>query len=531
MTSDGNENNAGPQTTPPWRGVARPDTHEENLAEPAAHEPRSVEPGIWRYEHAARARVVIDAADYFSLMQQAMMKAQRRIMLIGWDFDTRIALGRGRSWFNVFKRHHPPRRLGAFIVWLTKLNPDLKIRVLKWNFAAIKMFLRGSMVFDMWRWFKNHRIDFKFDSAHPVGCSHHQKIVIIDDRFAVCGGIDMTADRWDTRLHRHGDRLRRAPGGRKYMPWHDMTMLVEGEVATALDELGRERWQIAGGDYIPPLETQPHSIWPEGLEADFEDIEIGIARTRAEYKDIAPINEIETLYLDLIKRAKKFIYAENQYFASRKIAEAIVERMKEENPPEIVIVGPLFADGWLEQAAMDTARARLIASIEKFDKAGKMRHYVPHTTGDGPIYVHAKLMIVDDEILKVGSANMNNRSLGLDSECDLLVDATRPANRGIEPAITRIRHSLLAEHLGLELEEVEPLLHKYGSMHALIEQHPQPGRRLKRLPPLEMNDIEKHLADQEWLDPEHPDDFFEPIVGAKKEKKRYGLFRRLRRPH
>ncbi len=496
--------------------------------EPGPADPESEERGVWRYEHCTRATLVVDAADYFLLIQQAMLRAQRRIMLIGWDFDTRIALGRGRGWMNIFKRRHPPRRLGAFIVWLTKQNKDLKIRVLKWNFAAVKMFFRGSMIIDLWRWFKNRRITFKFDAAHPVGCSHHQKIVIIDDRFAVCGGIDMTAERWDTRAHREKDRLRRAPGGKRYMPWHDVTMMVEGEVAGALDELGRNRWHIAGGEDIPPLPHQPESAWPPELKPQFTDIEIGIARTRAEWKDHKEIAEIETLFLDMIRKAQRFIYAENQYFASRRIAEVIAQRMGEPDPPEIVLINPLFADGWLEQEAMDTARQRLVETIGRVDKQNRFRIYVPHTDGDSPIYVHAKLTIVDDMMLKVGSANMNNRSLGLDSECDLFIDANRPANAGCDEQIRRIRHSLLGEHIGLEAEEVGPLIERYGSMHALIDRHPQPGRRLKPLPMRELNGLQKRMADEEWLDPEDPSDFFEPIVAAK--SRRPALFRRLRAP-
>ncbi len=58
------------------------------------------------------------------------------------------------------------------------------------------------MLLDLARWWPHRRIDFKFDTNHPLGCSHHQKIVVIDDRVAVCGGIDMTSERWDTRDHR-----------------------------------------------------------------------------------------------------------------------------------------------------------------------------------------------------------------------------------------------------------------------------------------------------------------------------------------
>ncbi|WP_245638368.1 phospholipase D-like domain-containing protein [Croceicoccus bisphenolivorans] len=499
-----------------------------DATDPGSSFAKSVEPGIWQYGHATRASVVIDAAEYFLHLQSAMMRAKKRIFLIGWDFDTRIALGRGRRWWQVLPSKRPPRRLGRFIVWLANRNPDLEIYVLKWNFAAAKMFFRGRMLFDMWRWLRHERIHFKLDAAHPFGCSHHQKIVIIDDRFAVCGGIDMTADRWDTRDHLDDDPLRREPGGGTYMPWHDMTMMVEGEVAKALDTLGRMRWNIAGGSDLDPVPEQPESAWPEELEADFDDIELGIARTRAAWDENAEIREIEELFIRLIKRAKHFIYAESQYFASRKIGEAIAERMAEDDPPEIVLVNPETADGWLEQQAMDTARARLLKAIGKVDAKQRFRIYIPRTAGGNPIYVHAKLMIVDDEVLKLGSANMNNRSLGLDSEADLLLDAKRAGNEDEIARIRRLRHSLIAEHCGLEQEEVGPLLEQYGSMHALIQNHPQPGRSLQIYKIPELNGVEKTLADEELLDPESAEEMFEPLSERRGLLQRFDRIRRWR---
>src|SRR6185369_3676733 len=155
----------------------------------------AAQPSVWRYAMATRAHVVVDAAEYFLLMQEAMLRARQRIMLIGWDFDTRVRLGPGRRWWNRPTRRRHPARLGPFVVWLANRNRALQVRVLKWNFGALKFIFRGTMIFDLIRWFRHPAIDFKFDSAHPLGCSHHQKIAVIDDRFAVCGGIDMTTER------------------------------------------------------------------------------------------------------------------------------------------------------------------------------------------------------------------------------------------------------------------------------------------------------------------------------------------------
>lgn len=481
---------------------------------------------VWRYARATRAHVVIDAADYFDLMQEAMLKARQRIFLIGWDFDSRIRLGSGRRWWNLPRTRHFPARLGAFIVWLVNRAPGLEVRLLKWNLGALKFVLRGTMILDIARWWMSRSIDFKFDSAHPIGCSHHQKIAVIDDRFAVCGGIDMTSDRWDTREHLHENTRRRRPNRRLYGPWHDVTMMLEGDVARALGDLGRRRWEIAGGVAMQPCAPQEESAWPERLDAEFRDVEVGIARTRAEYHDCSEIREIEQLFVEQIRRAKRFIYAESQYFASRRIAETIAQRMAEPDPPEIVLINPLTADGWLEQTAMDTARVRLLHAIGEYDRAGRFRVYVPLTTGGAQIYVHAKLMIVDDEILRVGSANMNNRSMGLDSECDIFIDAARPGNGHVPPVIAGLRHSLLAEHCGVEVGRLVELIEHHGSMIAAIDSLPKKGKRLESFALRPLTDAEKAIADSSIFDPERPDELFEPIG-------KRGLFRRggfLRRP-
>ncbi len=486
----------------------------------------SATPSAWRFVRATRAHVVIDASAYFDLMHEAMCSARERIMLIGWDFDTRIHLGRGRRWWNAPRRRVAPARLGAFVIWLCNRSNGLQVRVLKWNFGALKFIFRGSMVLDLLRWWWHPCIDFKFDSAHPFGCSHHQKIVVIDDAFAVCGGIDMTSERWDTPEHRDRDRRRRMPFARKlYGPWHDLTMLVEGEAAAALGQLGRQRWVQAGGAPLEPCKPCAGSAWPAKLEAEFRDVEIGIARTRAAWRGVGEVHEVEALYIEHIGRAKRFIYAESQYFASRAVAEAIAARMAEPDPPEFVLISPETAHGWLEQAAMDGARVELAHAIGEHDHAGRFRIYIPLTAVGESIYVHSKTMIVDDEVVRVGSSNLNNRSMGLDTEADVFIDAARPGNAHAAAAIRGLRHCLLAEHLAIPIEDVAAALDAHGSMIRLIDEAPREGKRLEPFVLRALTDTEKTVADNALLDPERPEELCEPIA------LRRGLFGgRLRLP-
>ena len=483
---------------------------------------------VWRFARASRAHVVIDAADYFALMQQAMLGARQRIHMIGWDFDTRMRLGDGRKFWNLPRKAAYPARLGAFMIWLCGRRPGLQVRVLKWNFGALKFLFRGSMILDLIRWMLNPSIDFKLDSAHPVGCSHHQKVVVSDDMVAVCGGIDMTSERWDTPEHLEADPRRHKPYSKKlYGPWHDLTMLVEGEAAGALAELGRDRWKRAGGKPLKPCATQPESAWPKGLSAEFEDVEVGIARTRAAWRGCEAVHEIEALFVEHIARAQQFIYAESQYFASRTIAEALAERLDQPNPPEIILINPETAHGWLEQRAMDGARVQLCHAIGARDPDNRLRIFMPFNAAGTGIYVHSKVMIVDDEVVRVGSANMNNRSMGLDSECDLFIDAARAGNEHARAPINRLRITLLAEHTGLSEADVAARLADNPSMADLITQAPRTGKYLAPFTLRPLTDAEKTMADNALLDPERPEELFEPI------SRRRGLFRRgglLRRP-
>lgn len=475
----------------------------------------------WRIERASRARVIVDAAHYFAAIRDAMLLAKERIFLIGWDFDTRIKLLRTRR-----KKGDPPAELGAFILWLAETRPELEIRILNWDIGALKLLGRGRSLITAARWAMHPRIHFKLDSAHPAGCSHHQKIVVIDDALAVCGGIDMTADRWDRRVHDDDDPGRKRPNGKPYGPWHDATMMLDGPCAAALGELGRTRWETAGGDAFAACAVAA-PLWPERLEPHFRDVDLAIARTVAAYDEVAAVSEIEALYLAQIAAAKHFIYAENQYFASRKIAEAIAKRMAEADPPEVILVTALSADGWLEQLAMDSARARLVRAIGEKDRARRFHIVTPQTAGGTPIYVHAKLMIVDDRVLRIGSANWNNRSMGLDSECDVVIDCNHAGNGNAATAIRALRFDLLAEHLGRTAAEIEDALGENPSMAALIDANRRPNARtLEPLVLPELGEGEVFVADNVLLDPETPEEFFEPIA-------KRGLFRRrgpLRKP-
>jgi phosphatidylserine/phosphatidylglycerophosphate/cardiolipin synthase-like enzyme len=471
-----------------------------------------LDPGsnCWRIEMASRASVIIDAADYFVAAQAAMRKARHRIMLVGWDFDTRIRLGDNPA-------DDGEQTVGDFISALVDATAGLEIYLLRWDMGALKLLTRGSTALTLLKWMSHPRIHTKLDGTHPTGASHHQKIVVVDDCMAFCGGIDMTSGRWDTRLHRDDDPGRIGPDGEPYPPWHDATSALEGPVAAALGDLCRDRWERAGCKPLEPVKGAM-DCWPDDLPVDFENVEVAIARSEPDMPGRPAVLEIERLYLDQIAGARRFIYAESQYFASRRVGEAIARRLDEADGPEIVIINPVTSNGWLEPIAMDSARARLVQALRRRDKHGRLRIYHPFTDAGEQIYVHAKMLIVDDEILRVGSSNINNRSLRLDTECDIAIDARQGGNASRVKAIRAIRDGLIAEHLDETVQTVADAIDRSGSLIAAIETL-RPGKN--RLRPYVVPDVEgvdKWLADNEILDPEGPDEMFEPMTDR-------GLFR------
>src|SRR3546814_3407479 len=132
------------------------------------------------------------------------------------------------------------------------------------------------------------------------------------------------------------------------------------------------------------------------------------------------------------------------------------------------MVAPNVHHTWLEERAMNAGRRRFMDRLAAAGVADRVKLVFPvvpdDTSGEG-VMVHAKVMIVDDRLLRVGSANLNNRSMGTDTECDLALEA-RDANE--RQAIARLCHRLLAEHLNREPEEIAALVAKEDSLLAVV---------------------------------------------------------------
>ena len=454
----------------------------------------------WITANAARAAVVVDASAYFSAIKAANLEARHAVFLIGWDFDTRIKLEPDNPARDV------PNTLGPFLSHVIGRRPELQIYLLRWDLAFLQMPFRGTTPLFVVDWMTNRRLHFRLDGHHPAGACHHQKIVVIDDALAVCGGIDMTVDRWDTPQHLDDDPRRVRPNGEPYGPWHDATMIVAGEAASRLGELARQRWLLATGNRIDPCPPRG-DLWPEQLKAEFQNVEIGIARSVPQQDDRPSIREIEALYLAAIAAARQTIYIETQYFSAWRIAEALAARLSEEQGPEVIVINPKRAAGWLEEKTMGSARALLLENMRKADTHDRFRILTPVTEHGTDIYVHAKVMVIDDVLLRVGSSNLNNRSMGLDTECDLVIEAGGEDDAETRKAITEIRNGLVAEHLGVAAGKVaDAIAGNQGSLSLAIDAlRRENGRSLRMFEAPPFSDTERTIAESELLNSDRPE--------------------------
>lgn len=466
----------------------------------------------WRRASAARLSFLVDAKGYFAAVKSAILKARRSVIIVGWDVNSRALLE-----FPDEARSGVPNELGPFLDYVASRPNGPEVRVLTWDSPRLYALDREWLPQASFDWFTHPRMCFALDAEHPFGASQHQKIVVVDDRVAFLGGLDLTLDRLDDSSHDPQDPRRRSPDGKPYAPYHDLQVAVDGAAARAVAEVAEQRWFLATGERLAraadeePTRDTPRGEnlsadddpWPASLAPDLTNVGLGIARTLPFWKGRPEIREIEALFLDAIAAAREWIYIENQYFSSNRVARALADRLRAPEGPEIVIVLPRDSMGWLEQTSMGLRRRHLAEQLQRADRHGRLRLYAPVVGDNGGVAlkVHSKVMIVDGRHLHVGSANLNNRSMGLDSECDVALDTAEDRSRQV---LVALRDRLLGEHLGVDAVRVADMVAHHGSLIAAIESLRGEGRSLVPLsdPPLSPADI--LIADMDLLDPAAP---------------------------
>jgi phosphatidylserine/phosphatidylglycerophosphate/cardiolipin synthase-like enzyme len=410
------------------------------------------DPPYWRSLPAARAAVLLDAAEYYAAARQAMAKARRSIRLLNWAFESRTRLDPSLD-----------ETIGDFLK--ARAAEGIDVRILVWKTALPIAATQDWFPLQDRRSFAGSAVRFVLDGRHPFGACHHQKLLLVDDAVAFCGGTDIAVDRWDTAGHLDAEAGRARARGGFYAPRHEVMAMVDGAPAAALGELFAERWLRATGETAPPGGPADADVWPERMAPLFTSALAGVSRTAPAWKGAPEVRECESLTFASIAAARRSIYIENQYLTSPAAAEALAARLAESDGPDVTLISTRRAPHWFDRMTMDRARGDFIARLRRADRHGRLNVLHPTTAGGAAVVVHAKLAIVDDDFVRVGSANLNNRSTGFDAECDLSFRLTTETDR----AAARALRERVVAHWGGRLAPIEP--RPLGPLAAFVASH------------------------------------------------------------
>ena len=365
----------------------------------------------------SRVDVLIDGAEFLPSVADELAKAQSHVHLTGWFFSPELALTRGEEPVTV-------RNL------LAELADRIPVRVLIWNGAPVPVFRpsRGDVRSMVERLRRGTQIHCEFDSCVRLMHCHHEKTIVIDDRVAFVGGIDLTYDGGDP----YDSQKHSARGG---IGWHDVATRLEGPVVADVAEHFRLRWHGAVDEELPraPVSGQAGDVEAQIVRTIPENV-YGRTLSRGDFSVLES-------YVGAIRAAERFVYIENQFLWSAEIVGLLAEKLRD--PPRddfrVVVLLPVNAND-----GADVSRGQVAALIQADDGNARFLAcsvYARTGTLRDPIYVHAKVAIVDDSWLTIGSANLNEHSLFNDSEVNVVVRDPELARE------TRLR--LWAEHLEL----------------------------------------------------------------------------------
>jgi phosphatidylserine/phosphatidylglycerophosphate/cardiolipin synthase-like enzyme len=467
-----------------------------------------LQPGTtcWRSAKAPRAALIIDMADYFDAAMEVMRKARRSIHLLNWAFEP-------QTLFHPQPGATGPKddRIADFLKRLADDNPELDVRILCWDSALPVAATQNYFPISDRKAFAGSKVRFCLDAKLPIGAAHHQKVIIVDDAIAFCGGGDIGPDRWDTAAHLDDDP-RREKTPRDHLCFssrHEVMGVVDGEPARNLGALFRARWLRATGEELPEVEAAGRApAWPSKIPPGFRDVSVGLSRTGAAWKHYPEVRENEALHVEAIARARRCIYMENQYFVSPVVSGALARRLAEPDGPEVILVTAEQAPSYFDQMTMDKTRSRFLSRLEHADRHKRLHAYSPVTTLGRTIIVHAKLTIIDDTLLRIGSVNINNRSMGFDTECDLSIEAVSAPNRA---EIRRLRTDLLQHWLGCGTGAMEAALKREGGVAAAVESLRMGGYcRLRPVVSKPLHPLAAFIAAYHLGDPMGPGDSWRP---------------------
>jgi len=443
----------------------------------------------------SRVTFFVDGRMTMLSMCQHFLKASRYIYLANWGMTPEIELVRGSD-HRAGPDGSPEQekllaKLRAYglqeadiAFWCTQalsvknvlgyaLSKGVEVKVLLWGSPDLLTHTKAKEAHDL---LTQIGISCLLDESalalkHPAE-SLHQKISIVDGTHAFVGGVDPLIeqgdfDRWDTQEHLFSSPLRRTDEGTSPHPWHDAHTLIEGPAAGDVELNFRQRWNdVIHNKHLDENQlVSEHPTAPPVEGSSMVQVARTIPRETYSFPPDQGIQGIAQLYAKAFGNAQHFIYLENQYFWLRAFGGLDIAFLGFDNPEmetnikrigEALRQGAAFAIVLPDhpnagRAFTDAALARLKQEAPEAFTEGRIQAFclaTSETQEDGehyrPIYVHAKVAIIDDTWATVGSGNLNNRGMLNDVEMNVAA---------LNPTLARgLRMMLWAEHLGLYSE-------------------------------------------------------------------------------
>lgn len=415
--------------------------------------------------------LLVDGEAAWSRVFQDLSTAQETVQVATWMLRPDIELVRPEALAVAEPAERAQYRFGALIERLAERG--VHVRLLIWGMTYTPLFNKWLR---RWFWRSPAHIEL-LEQDHPklIG-SHHQKTFTIDGRVGYCGGMNVKQNDWDTIEHRIYDPRRNphdsdgafreaVQAGRehaKYRPRHDLNMRIEGPAVHDLMTNFQSRWnqslRVRRASVLSRmvdrvriwLGNQPQTFMPppEPDQADMGERWVQIVRTMPQGEE-----GILDAYKRAIANARRYIYIENQYFRSPIIGKALARAVARNPSLRLAVVAWPINDGEPSKDPSGFWTAYTQDAIRKvrpdFHLTRVMVHDPSAALADRfvQIDVHAKVMIIDDVWVTIGSANINDRGFKYEGEINAVVLD--------KEQVRDLRLRLMAEHLEVPMDRAE----------------------------------------------------------------------------
>lgn len=400
----------------------------------------------------------VDGQETFKLMYEKIHLAKTSVHIANYDLDPALKFVRNSDVLDHHDSNHRHEAYPLQDLLVEKAKEGVEVKIIVWEPRLVLRILPGAdergidgradevnVINEIAeRYGISKKLMLRIDSSAPTLTSaHHEKIVIIDNKIAFCGGLDLSNGKWDTSSHEYDNPLRDANSE----PWHDVHAMVTGPVVWDLVYHFHQRWYYSESKNVKKVRRlRIRSNYP--LRGNHGGVRATALRT---WNELDRNGGIQAWYAAMFRKASKSIYIENQFPFQDSFATTLLEkRLKEERQLKVIIVCPMepnlpgFIGSMIAKMSVNDVNDNL-ATLCRAGDGERVRTYSlvsQHptiATKRRQIYVHSKIMIVDDKWITVGSANIDKNGFRDSSEFNLGITSPRQA--------LELRTRLWQEHL------------------------------------------------------------------------------------